>query len=55
MGQPSQGGSISGDGSAQIFSMYSKATQEEDNRMVKTLEKDSDGILIFVSLSVGIL
>lgn len=34
--------------------MYSKAIEEEDNKMAKTLQKDSDGILIFVSPRVDI-
>ena len=31
--------------------MYSKAAEEEDNRMVERWQKDADGILIFVSPS----
>ena len=29
--------------------MYSNAAEEEDNKMVKSWQKDADGILIFVS------
>ena len=29
--------------------MYSKATKDDDNKMVKGWQKDADGILIFVS------
>ena len=47
--QPSQVESISGDSSGPLFSMYSKAAEEEDNRMVERWQKDADGILIFVS------
>lgn len=34
--------------------MYSKVIEEEDDKMAKTLQKDSDGILIFVSPRVDI-
>ena len=34
--------------------MYSKAAEEEDNKMVERWQKDADGILIFVSSRVGI-
>jgi hypothetical protein len=47
--QPSQVESIFGDSSGPLFSMYSKAAEEEDNRMVERWQKDADGILIFVS------
>lgn len=29
--------------------MYSNAAEDEDNQMVKSWQKDADGILIFVS------
>ena len=29
--------------------MYSKATKDDDNKMVEGWQKDADGILIFVS------
>ena len=34
--------------------MYTKTAEEEDNKMVERWQKDADGILIFVSPSVGI-
>ena len=43
-----------GDSSGPFFSIYSKAAEEEDNKMVERWQKDADGILIFVSSSVGI-
>jgi hypothetical protein len=33
--------------------MYSKASEEEDNKMAESWQKDADGILIFVSPHVG--
>jgi hypothetical protein len=48
--QPSQEESNFGDSSGPLFSMYSKAAEEEDNKMVERWQKDADGILIFVSL-----
>ncbi|KAH9995511.1 hypothetical protein BJV77DRAFT_1066231 [Russula vinacea] len=48
--QPSQVESIFGDSSGPLFSMYSKAAEEEDNRMVERWQKDADGILIFTGL-----
>jgi hypothetical protein len=53
-GQPSQGESNIGDGSGKLFSMYSKAAEEEDNKLAESWQKDADGILIFVSPLVGI-
>jgi hypothetical protein len=52
--QPSQGASNFGDSSGQLFSMYSKAADEEDDKMVERWQKDADGILIFVSPRVAI-
>jgi hypothetical protein len=52
--QPSLGESNFGDSSGPLFSMYSKAAEEEDNKMAKSLQKDADGILIFVSPRVDI-
>ena len=52
--QPSQGQSQGqsqsnfGDSSGPLFSIYSKAADEEDNKMVERWQKDADGILIFV-------
>jgi hypothetical protein len=43
-----------GDSSGPFFSIYSKAAEEEDNKMVERWQKDADGILIFVSSSVRI-
>jgi hypothetical protein len=40
---------IFGDSSGPLFSMYSKAAEEEDNKMVERWQKDADGILIFVT------
>ena len=51
--QPSQDSNF-GDSSGQIFSMYSKAAEEEDNKMAESWQKDADGILIFVSPHVGV-
>ena len=52
--QPSQGESSFGDSSGPFFSIYSKAAEEEDNKMVERWQKDADGILIFVSSHVAI-
>jgi hypothetical protein len=52
--QPSQGSNF-GDSSGPIFSMYSKAAEEEDKNMADRWQKDADGILIFVSPRGGIL
>ena len=46
--------SIFGDSSGPLFSIYSKAAEEEDNKMVERWQKDADGILIFVSPRVAI-
>ena len=43
-----------GDSSGPLFSMYSKAAEDEDNNMVEGWKKDAEGILIFVSPCVGI-
>ena len=51
--QPSQGESLFGDSSGPLFSIYSKAAEEEDNKMVERWQKDADGILIFVSPRVA--
>ena len=50
--QPPQGSqeeSKFGDSSEPLFSMYTKAAQEEDNKMVESWQRDAEGILIFVS------
>ena len=52
--QPLQAESNFGDSSGPLFSIYSKATDEEDNKMVERWQKDADGILIFVSSHVAI-
>ena len=52
--QPLQGESNFGDSSGPLFSIYSKAAEVEDNKMVERWQKDADGILIFVSPRVGI-
>jgi hypothetical protein len=51
--RPSQGESNFGDSSGPLFSIYSKAAEEEDNKMVERWQKDADGILIFVSPRVA--
>ncbi len=48
---PSHGESNFGDSSGPLFSTYSKAAEDEDNKMVERWQKDADGILIFVSAS----
>jgi hypothetical protein len=52
--QPPRGESNFGDSSGPLFSIYSKAAEEEDNKMVERWQKDADGILIFVSPWVDI-
>jgi hypothetical protein len=52
--QPSQGEFIFGDSSGPLFSLYSKATEKEDKKMVKRWQKYADGVFIFVSPCVGI-
>jgi hypothetical protein len=42
-------GSIFGDSSGPLFSLYSKIAEEEDNKGTDRWQKDADGILIFVS------
>ena len=44
-----QGGSNFGDSSWPLFTIYSKAAEEEDNKMVEQWQKNAEGILIFVS------
>ena len=34
--------------------MYSRAAEDEDNKMVERWQKDADGIIIFVSPDVAI-
>ncbi|KAN0105391.1 hypothetical protein V8E52_011058, partial [Russula decolorans] len=48
--QPSGRASSFGDSSGSLFSIYSKAAEEEDNKMVERWQKDADGILIFTGL-----
>jgi hypothetical protein len=43
-----------GDSAGELFSIYSKAVEEEDKQMVKSWENDAKGILIFVSSCVNI-
>jgi len=50
--RPLQGESSFGDSSGPLFSIYSKAAEDEDNKMVERWQKDADGILIFVSFRV---
>jgi hypothetical protein len=47
--QPLQRESNFGDSSGPLFSIYSKAAEDEDNKMAERWQKDADGILIFVS------
>jgi hypothetical protein len=46
--QPLQGESNFWDSSGPLFSIYSKAAEDEDNKMVDRWQKDADGILFFV-------
>ena len=48
-----QGMSDYGDSSWPLYSMYSKITDDDDNKMVEYCQKDADGTLIFVSLYVS--
>ncbi|KAN0105395.1 hypothetical protein V8E52_011062, partial [Russula decolorans] len=48
--QPLQGESNFGDSSGPLFSIYSKAAEDEDNKMVDRWQKDADGILFFTGL-----
>jgi hypothetical protein len=52
--QPWQGKSNFRDSSGPLFSIYCKAAEDEDNKMVDRWQKDADGILFFVSPRVGI-
>ena len=52
--QPLQVESNFGDSSGPLFSIYTKAADDEDNKMVERWQKDADGILIFVSPRIGI-
>ena len=47
--QPLQGESNFGDSSGPLFSIYTKAAEDEDKKLVERWQKDADGILIFVS------
>ena len=49
-----KGESNFGDSSGRLFTIYYKAAEEEDNKMVKRWQEDTKGILIFVSPRVGI-
>ena len=55
LNQPLQGESNFGDSSGPLFSIYSKAAEDEDNKMVERWQKDADGILIFVSHRIVII
>jgi hypothetical protein len=39
-----------GDSSGRLFSMYSKAAEDEDDKMTDRWQKDAEGIIFFVSL-----
>jgi len=41
--------SVDVESSAPLLSVYSTMTEDDDNKMVKRLQKDANGILIFVS------
>lgn len=47
--QAPRGGLYFRDSSGLLFSMYSKLSEEEDNKMVDRWQKEAEGILIFVS------
>jgi hypothetical protein len=49
--QLSQEESNFGDSSEPLFSVYSKAAEEEDKKKVESWQKDAEGLLIFVSSS----
>ena len=51
--RPPQVESNIGDSSEPLFSMYTEAAEEEDNKMVERWQRDADGILIFVSPCLG--
>ena len=53
-GQPLQRESDFWDSSGSLFSIYSKAAEDEDNKMAERWQKDADGILIFVGPRVPI-
>ena len=42
------------DSSGPFFTLYSKAAEDEDNKMVESWQKDAKGILIFVSSCIPI-
>ena len=46
--QPSHGESNIRDSSAPLFTIYTKISEEEDNKMAERWQKDADGIIIFV-------
>ena len=54
LNQSLQGESYFGDSSGPFFSIYSKAADVEDKKMVDRWQKDADGILFFVRSRVGI-
>ena len=47
--QPYQEEISHGDRSWPLYAMYSKVTQEEDNKMAERFQKAADGLLVFVS------
>jgi len=47
--QPHQGEINYGDRSWPLYAMYSKVTQEEDNKLAERWQKALDGLLVFVS------
>ena len=52
--KPSREASNFSDSSGSLFSIYSKAAEDEDTKIVERWQKDADGILIFVSSRAGI-
>ena len=49
LNRPLQGEFNFGDSSGPFLSIYSKAADDEDNRMVDRWQKEADGVLYFVS------
>jgi hypothetical protein len=42
------------DSSGALFSMYQDMTEEDDKQRAKRWQKDADGILVFVRISVSL-
>jgi hypothetical protein len=52
--QSFQGQTSFTDSSGPVFHMYVNMTEGEDDKMANRWQKDADGILIFVSLYIGL-